>query len=215
MNSAQVINICETIRSLDPDAADYSSTKNNLKKHLPAITIHACRFDSNKRTNDAAWWNGLVVLEYDGLTDSEIKAFKCSVTPPETCKLAGLSCSGKGVWFILEVADANYQLMEQTLMETHNLFCKQILNATGLDVSTKMDKQLDLARLRFLPCYDYIWYENIQDFDNEEDMNKGYYSMYGDIIAACANFEKQIPEGYRHESYKKYVVELAKITNNK
>jgi hypothetical protein len=215
MKSAQVINICETIRSLDPDAADYSSTKNDLKKQLPAITIHACKFENNRRSNDTAWWNGLVVLEYDGLTEPEIKAFKCGVTPPENVKLAGLSCSGRGVWFILEVPDANHLLMEQTLLNTHELLCKQILNATGLDVSTKMDKQLDLARMRFLPCYDYIWYENIQDFDNEEDMSRGYLSMYGDIIAACANFEKQIPEGHRHETYKKYVVELAKITNNK
>ena len=81
MKSAQVINICETIRSLDPNAADYNSTKNELKKQLPAITVHACKFDNNKRNNDAAWWNGLVVLEYDGLSFEEIDAFKNCIAP--------------------------------------------------------------------------------------------------------------------------------------
>ena len=76
MRSTQVIKTCKAIAELDPSAADYEQRKSELKKKLPAITVHACDFENGKRSNDNAIWNGLVCLEYDHLTEAEIKAFQ-------------------------------------------------------------------------------------------------------------------------------------------
>lgn len=194
MRSEKVADICNTIKELDPSQDDYQNAKSDLKKKLPAITVHSCYFFDSKRSNDSAWYNGLAALEYDHLSEDEIEAFK-HVVPTDNVVLAGLSCSGTGVWFLLEVPGCDYSLMESTIRDTHRLFCTQIKVQAGLDVTDKVDIQLDTARLRFLPPYSYIWYDNVSDFACEKERSLGLRSQWGKVLDACAKLESQVPEG--------------------
>ena len=215
MQSTQVIKTCNAIAALDQQASDYQSKKTKLKQKLPAINVHACRFEGNKRTIENAWWNGMVCLEYDHLTQAEVNAFRDTEPPTPYIKLAGKSCSGLGVWFLIEVPNSDYSQMEQTLRSVHEAYCQQILSRTGLDIREKADIALDLARIRFLPAYEYIWWDVIEDFHSEEEQAAGYMNMYGNVIQFCAELDGNIPEGQRHTAYKEYVVKLKQLTDNK
>ena len=188
--------------------------KPKLKKQLPAITVHSCFFENLKRQNDSAWWNGIVCLEYDHLTDNEIEAFRQIEPPYPGIVLAGKSCSSTGVFFFIEVPNSDYKLMKSTLEEVHQAYTV-LMKQKGFDISQKVDIQLDLARLRFLPTYDYIFWDCVEDFQDLDSMKRGYNSMYGDIIEACERLETNIPEGQRHNTYKQYVAQVSKLTDNK
>lgn len=214
MRSTQVINICKAIAALDPAAADYEQRKAALKKQLPAITVHACEFEGNRRSNDNAIWNGLVCLEYDHLTEAEIKAFQdCQL--PYNVHFAAKSCSGTGVWLLIDVPYAEYKCMKRTLEAVHQEITQQIYHKTGLMCDTKVDILTDLARLRFLVPYDYVWIDEMSDFPDATARQLPNLSVIADIVDKCQTFDPDIPQGERHTTYKKYVVELAKITNNK
>ena len=214
MRSTQVINICKAIAELDPAAADYEQRKSELKKQLPAITVHACEFESNRRSNDNAIWNGLVCLEYDHLTPAEIKAFQdCQL--PYNVHFAAKSCSGTGVWFLIDVPYSEYKCMKRTLEAVHQEISQQIHHKTGLMCDTKVDILTDLARLRFLVPYDYVWLDEMSDFVDETARQLPNLSVIADIVDRCQTFDTNIPIGERHNTYKKYVVELSQLTNNK
>lgn len=157
----------------------------------------------------------MVCLEYDYLSEAEVKAFKDTEPPTPYIKLAGKSCSGLGVWFLIEVPNSDYSQMEQTLRSVHEAYCQQILSTTGLDIREKVDIALDLARIRFLPAYEYIWWDTIEDFHSEEEQAAGYMNMYGDVIQLCASLDANVPEGQRHTAYKEYVVKVKQLTSNK
>ena len=214
MQSPQVVNICQKISNLDSSAENYEQLKKHLKTKLPAITVHACYFENQQRHNDNAWWNGLVCLEYDHLTTDEIEAFRQIEPPYSGIVLAGKSCSATGVWMLIEVPHSDYKQMKSTLEEIHLAYTAQ-MKQKGFDISQKVDIQLDLARLRFLPAYDYIFWDLLEDFQDKQSMIAGYNSMYGDIIDACAGLEKDIPQGQRHNTYKQYAAKISKITDNK
>ena len=214
MRSTQVINSCKAIAELDPTAADYEQRKSELKKKLPAITVHACEFENGKRSNDNAIWNGLVCLEYDHLTEAEIKAFQdCQL--PYNVHFAAKSCSGTGVWFLIDVPYAEYKCMKRTLEAVHQEITQQIHHKTGLMCDTKVDILTDLARLRFLVPYDYVWLDEMSDFVDETARQLPNLSVIADIVDKCQTFDTNIPIGERHNTYKKYVVELSKVTENK
>ena len=214
MRSTQVNNICKAIAALDPAAADYEQRKAELKKKLPAITVHACEFEGNRRSNDNAIWNGLVCLEYDHLTEAEIKAFQdCQL--PHNVHFAAKSCSGTGVWLLIDVPYAEYKCMKRTLEAVHQEITQQIYHKTGFMCDTKVDILTDLARLRFLVPYDYVWIDEMSDFTDATARQLPNLSVIADIVDKCQTFDPDIPKGERHTTYKKYVVELAKITNNK
>lgn len=214
MQSPQVDNICKQIAELDPNAADYQQQKDKLKKRLPVITPHACEFENNKRHSDYAWWNGMVCLEYDHLTKVEIEAIM-NIRLNYAVKLAGMSCSSTGVFFIIEVPQAEYSALKGTLIAIHEEICQKISDKSGLDIKEKVDIRIDLARTRFLVPYDYIWLDAIEDFDSYTERQGPYLSMVADIVDRCKNFDPYIPEGKRHNTYKDYVVQLKQITNNK
>ena len=214
MRSTQVINICKAIAELDPTAADYEQRKAELKKQLPAITVHACEFESNRRSNDNAIWNGLVCLEYDHLSEAEIKAFQdCQL--PYNVHFAAKSCSGTGVWFLIDVPYAEYKCMKRTLEAVHQEITQQIHHKTGFMCDTKVDILTDLARLRFLVPYDYVWIDEMSDFPDATARQLPNLTVIADIVDKCQTFDNNIPIGERHNTYKKYVVELSKITENK
>ena len=185
MQSAQVNNLCRQIASLDTTAADYDKQKTALKQKLPCITVHSCKFEDNIRNDNNAYWNGMVCLDYDHLSDAAIEAFRSIEPPCPGIVLAGKSCSGKGVWLLIEVPESDYQQMQLTVQTVHDEYSQQIRQKFGIDISDKLDKATDLARLRFLPPYDYIWWDTVEDFKSEEEQLAGYMSMYGDVIAKC------------------------------
>ena len=176
MRSQEVMETCASIAWAD-HKEDYER-KTELKRLLPAITVHSCDFDNGKRQNDYAYWNGLVCLEYDHLTYYEIQAFREVEPPSPNIILCGKSCSGTGVWMLIEVPQADYSQMKATLQTVHEAYCDKILQQKGLDVSQKVDIQLDLARLRYLPRYDYIFWDVVRDFDDEEQRLEPYNNMY-------------------------------------
>jgi hypothetical protein len=71
-----------------------------LKKKLPCITVSSCEFDEKRRSNENAHFNGVGCLEYDHVAPEIIEAFyHCE--PTKNVILAGKSCSGSGVWFLV------------------------------------------------------------------------------------------------------------------
>ena len=61
-----VKNICAAIASLDPNAENFNDRKQALKKRLPIIIPHACRFEGDgKRKSANAVPSGLAMLDID------------------------------------------------------------------------------------------------------------------------------------------------------
>ena len=215
MRSSQVVNICKAIAELDPNATDYKEKKSRLKTQLPAITVHASCFFDGKRINDHAIWNGMVCLEYDHLSESEIDAFYC-IKIPSIVKFVSKSCGGKGIFAIIEVPDANSHAMSGTLEAVHQEFSRQILSKTGSDISNKIDVRLDLARLRFLPCYEYVLVDQMQDFRSDQETIAPYNNMVSEVVEKAKQLPSEAQGGSIDETtYKDNAVKIAKITNNK
>ena len=213
MKSEEVRDLC---RSIGHAAAQQDEKrKAELKKQLPAITVHACDFDDGTRKNDYAYWNGLVCLEYDHLNYAEIQAFREVEPPCANIILCGKSCSGSGVWMLIEVPSCDYSQMEPTLHAVHEAYCAKIKQHCGLDVSEKVDISLDLARLRFLPADYYIFWDCVRDFENEEERMTPYNNMYGDVLSLCAQLPQEAVQGTRNTTYKESMVQVARLTNNK
>ena len=213
MKSDEVRDLCSSI-SYAVNRGD-EQRKAELKKQLPAITVHACDFDDGNRKNDYAYWNGLVCLEYDHLNYAEIQAFREVEPPCANIILCGKSCSGSGVWMLIEVPGCDYSQMEPTLHAVHEAYCAKIKQHCGLDVSEKVDISLDLARLRFLPADYYIFWDCVRDFENEEERMTPYNNMYGDVLSLCAQLPQEAAQGTRNTTYKESMVQVARLTNNK
>ena len=213
MKSDEVRDLCSSI-SYAVNRGD-EQRKAELKKQLPAITVHACDFDDGNRKNDYAYWNGLVCLEYDHLNYAEIQAFREVEPPCANIILCGKSCSGSGVWMLIEVPGCDYSQMEPTLHAVHEAYCAKIKQHCGLDVSEKVDISLDLARLRFLPADYYIFWDCVRDFENEDERMTPYNNMYGDVLSLCAQLPQEAVQGTRNTTYKESMVQVARLTNNK
>lgn len=165
MLSDKVKNTCEQIVNLDTNASDYKEKKEALKRTLPKLMAHASQFYQDTRLTENAIWNGLVCLDYDHLSEQEIEALRTTEPPCPGIILAGRSASKKGVFFIVEVPDNNYNAMQSMLQEVHDAYAHALKVNHNLDISNKLDqKVLDLARCRYLPAYDYIWWDNVTDF---------------------------------------------------
>ena len=213
MKSEEVRDLCSSISNAVNRGDE--QRKAELKKQLPAITVHACDFDDGNRKNDYAYWNGLVCLEYDHLNYAEIQAFREVEPPCANIILCGKSCSGSGVWMLIEVPGCDYSQLESTLHAVHEAYCAKIKQHCSLDVSEKVDISLDLARLRFLPADYYIFWDCVRDFENEEERMTPYNNMYGDVLSLCAQLPQEAAQGTRNTTYKESMVQVARLTNNK
>ena len=213
MKSEEVRDLCSSISNAVNRGDE--QRKAELKKQLPAITVHACDFDDGNRKNDYAYWNGLVCLEYDHLNYAEIQAFREVEPPCANIILCGKSCSGTGVWMLIEVPGCDYSQLESTLHAVHEAYCAKIKQHCSLDVSEKVDISLDLARLRFLPADYYIFWDCVRDFENEEERMTPYNNMYGDVLSLCAQLPQEAAQGTRNTTYKESMVQVARLTNNK
>ena len=105
--------------------------------------------------------------------------------------------------------------MRTTLEAVHDAYTHALKVNHGLDISKKLDIRLDLARLRYLPPYDYIWWDCVQDFETEAEQEAGYYSMYGELIETCNQLDTDIPEGSSaQKAYTTYAAKAKTITDN-
>ena len=213
MKSKDVLATCYSIAEAESNGDE--ARKKALKLQLPAITVHACEFDENQRKEIYAHWNGLVCLEYDHMTNAEIAAFEEVEPPSENIILCGKSCSGTGVWMLIQVPNNDYSQMKATQRSIHEAYCERILKEKGLDVRKRVDFQLDIARMRFLPYYRYIFWDRVSDFESSEAKEAPYNNMYKDVLELCAKLPQEAEVGNRNNVYMDNMVQLARLTNNK
>lgn len=105
--------------------------------------------------------------------------------------------------------------MRKTLEAVHDAYTHALKVNYGLDISKKLDIRLDLARCRYLPPYDYIWWDTVEDFQTEQQQEAGYYSMYGEVIEACKQMDTDVPEGSSaQKTYTNYAAKAKTMTDN-
>ncbi len=102
IDSPAVINTCERIAALDPNAADYNDRKQALKKRLPIIIPHAASFRNGKRVSADAVPSGLAMLDVDHVENpkefmSELAKRLTSGTDKNSSANAATSCSGSTI----------------------------------------------------------------------------------------------------------------------
>lgn len=166
-----VKNICAAIAALDPNAENFNDRKQVLKKRLPIIIPHACRFEGDgKRKSANAVPSGLAMLDLDHIDDPRdffsrwifpvlLPASTASDLPttgaaelqrsdlPTIC-LVAITASGHGLRIIGE------RLPGESI-EAAQLRIATALSITEYDAVTK-----DLARASYVVPSDYILYIN-------------------------------------------------------
>ena len=147
MRQPSVQDICDQIKLLDGKDPDELS---RLKKHLPIITPHACRFrgDGARRSSNAVP-SGLVMLDIDHIDDPR-DFFSRWIAPVLTAEnkiyFVAITPSGHGIRVIAEREPEESIPAAQKRLATY--FC-----LTEFDAVTK-----DLARASFLMPWSYVLY---------------------------------------------------------
>ena len=195
MKQPQVQNICDQIKLLDGKNHDELA---RLKKQLPIITPHACRFDGDGTRKSAnAVPSGLVMLDIDHI-DAPRDFFSTHIFPclqrsdlPTTAQrpdapaiyFVAITPSGHGLRIIAE-----RNLGESIIDAQHRL--TDLLRITEYDAVTT-----DLARASFLMPWSYVLYcePHGLDFDNEQEMTQ-ITSAVGQVLAAtsASNIEESL-----------------------
>ena len=147
MRQPSVQDICDQIKLLDGKDPDELS---RLKKHLPIITPHACRFrgDGSRKSSNAVP-SGLVMLDIDHIDDPR-EFFSRRIAPVLTAEnkiyFVAITPSGHGLRVIAEREPEESIPAAQKRLAT--CFC-----LTEFDAVTK-----DLARASFLMPWSYVLY---------------------------------------------------------
>ena len=147
MRQPSVQDICDRIKLLDGKDPDEMAL---LKKHLPIITPHTCRFrgDGARRSSNAVP-SGLVMLDIDHI-DDPCEFFSRWITPQLTAEnkiyFVAITPSGHGIRVIAEREAGESIPAAQKRLATW--FC-----LTEFDAVTK-----DLARASYLMPWSYVLY---------------------------------------------------------
>ena len=147
MKQPSVQDICDQIKLLDGKDPDELS---RLKKHLPAITPHACRFrgDGSRKSSNAIS-SGLVMLDIDHI-DNPRDFFSRWIAPVLTTEnkiyFVAITPSGHGIRVIAEREPEESIPAAQKRLATN-------FALTEFDAVTK-----DLARASFLMPWSYVLY---------------------------------------------------------
>ena len=147
MRQPSVQDICDQIKLLDGKDPDELS---RLKKHLPIITPHACRFrgDGSRKSSNAVP-SGLVMLDIDHIDDPR-DFFSRWIAPVLTAEnkiyFVAITPSGHGIRVIAEREPEESIPAAQKRLATY--FC-----LTEFDAVTK-----DLARASYLMPWSYVLY---------------------------------------------------------
>lgn len=159
-NSPRVAELIERFRSGDTQA----------KRQLPAFCFHAS-FGGKKRATANATPSGMVMIDFDHLTDEELLALASTLKEGGAedwgVRLVHITPSGKGLRVVIKaLANDTYDGC-LTIKDYQERFA-QLVNMEGrLDGVTT-----DLARLSFCPCARDIIYKNGAMFGEQPDFTK-------------------------------------------
>ena len=163
MRQPAVQEICDQIKLLDGKDPDELA---RLKRQLPVITPHACRFRGDgTRKSENAVPSGLVMLDIDHIDDPR-DFFSCRIAPALIAEnkiyFVAITPSGHGIRVIAErEPEESIPAAQKRLAELFAL--------SEFDAVTK-----DLARASFIMLWSYVLYcePSGLDFKDEDHFNK-------------------------------------------
>ena len=165
-----VKNICAAIASLDPNAENFNDRKQALKKRLPIIIPHACRFEGDgKRKSANAVPSGLAMLDLDHIDDPRdffsrwifpvlLPASTASDLP--TTGAAELQRSDPKIHFVAVTASGHGLRIIGERLPGESIEAAQLRIATALSITEYDAVTKDLARASYVVPSDYILYIN-------------------------------------------------------
>ena len=163
-----VKNICAAIASLDPNAENFNDRKQALKKRLPIIIPHACRFEGDgKRKSANAVPSGLAMLDLDHI-DNPHQFFAEHILPalspnspiassPDIPLLGG---NEGGLYFVAVTASGHGLRIIGERLPGESIEAAQLRIATALSITEYDAVTKDLARASYVVPSDYILYIN-------------------------------------------------------
>ena len=151
-----VKNICAAIASLDPNAENFNDRKQALKKRLPIIIPHACRFEGDgKRKSANAVPSGLAMLDLDHI-DNPREFFSTHIFP----NISPLKGEPEGVHFVAITASGHGLRIIGERLPGESIEAAQLRIATALCITEYDAVTKDLARASYVVPSDYILYIN-------------------------------------------------------
>ena len=165
-----VKNICAAIAALDPSAENFNDRKQALKKRLPIIIPHACRFEGDgKRKSANAVPSGLAMLDIDHI-DAPRDFFSRCIFPVlstastaselPTTGAAELQRSDPKIHFVAVTASGHGLRIIGERLPGESIEAAQLRIATALSITEYDAVTKDLARASYVVPSDYILYIN-------------------------------------------------------
>ena len=153
-NSALVANVCNQLRELDVDSADYESQKTSLKAQLPLYAY--CGYNSANNRGEEFTSNGNVIVDIDRLEEDVLLNYKTLImkwnvaTKSEKLLLVHRTPSYHGLRVVFRGNS------EKTMVENQHQFAKEV----GLPLDA-IDKQVkDIKRISYAVPIDYIFFHH-------------------------------------------------------
>ena len=160
-----VKNICAAIASLDPNAENFNDRKQALKKRLPIIIPHACRFEGDgKRKSANAVPSGLAMLDIDHIEHPH-QFFAEHIFPvlsnsEAVQQQSGLTSDSAAVYFVAVTASGHGLRIIGERLPDESIEAAQLRIATALSITEYDAVTKDLARASYVVPSDYILYIN-------------------------------------------------------
>ena len=151
-NSALVANVCNQLRNLDVNDADYEAQKTSLKAQLPLYAY--CGFNTQNNRGEEFTSNGNVIVDIDRLEEDVLLNYKSLImkwnvaTKSEKLFLLHRTPSYHGLRVVFRGNS------EMTMVENQHQFAKEV----GLPIES-IDKQVkDIKRISYAVPMDYIFF---------------------------------------------------------
>ena len=158
-----VKNICAAIAALDPSAENFNDRKQALKKRLPIIIPHACRFEGDgKRKSANAVPSGLAMLDLDHIEHPH-QFFAEHIFPvlsnsEAVQQQSGLTSGSAAVYFVAVTASGHGLRIIGERLPGESIEAAQLRIATALSITEYDAVTKDLARASYVVPSDYILY---------------------------------------------------------
>ena len=152
-NSANVASICNQLKNLDVNTADYEAQKTSLKAQLPLYAY--CGFNNTNNRGEEFESNGNVIIDIDRIVDEDTLQDYISlimkwnvVTKGEKLLLVHRTPSYHGLRVVFRGNS------EKTMVENQHQFAKEV----GISTDA-IDKQVkDIKRISYAVPMDYIFF---------------------------------------------------------
>ena len=169
-----VKNICAAIASLDPNAENFNDRKQALKKRLPIIIPHACRFEGDgKRKSANAVPSGLAMLDLDHIDNphqffaehilpalSPLPNSAASYSSQSERPIGGTPSHSPAIYFVAITASGHGLRIIGERLPGESIEAAQLRIATALSITEYDAVTKDLARASYVVPSDYILYIN-------------------------------------------------------